>query len=307
MELVTGATGYVGGRLLVRLEREGRPARALARDPSRLAEGAAREVVRGDLLTGEGLERALEGCSTAYYLVHSMEPFGDGGGGGFADRERRAVQNFVTAASAAGVERVVYLGGPVPRDGRLSAHLGSRLEVERALLEGVPGSTALRASIVVGARSASFRLLVRLVERLRVLPFPGWWQNRTRPIDERDAIEYLARTPATPGAAGRSLDIAGPDVLSYGAMIERIAELMGVGRTPLRLRATQTPAASAVVSALTGQPLELVRPLMEGLQTDLLPRSDEAREIYGLRLHSFDRAVEHALREWEQSEALAAR
>jgi uncharacterized protein YbjT (DUF2867 family) len=195
----------------------------------------------------------------------------------------------------------------VPSDGALSPHLSSRLEVERILLEGLPRSTALRASIVIGAGSSSFRILVRLVERLRLLPVPGWRDKRTQPIDERDAIEYLARTPVTPAAEGRSLDIAGPDLLSYGQMIERIAESMGVGRTPVPLRASATLAASAVVSAVTEQPLELVRPLMYSLEHDLLPRNEEARTVYGLRPRSFDRAVEHALAEWETLEPLGAR
>jgi uncharacterized protein YbjT (DUF2867 family) len=179
--------------------------------------------------------------------------------------------------------------------------------VEEILLRELPASVAFRASIVVGAQSDSFRVLVRLVERLRVLPFPAWHEHRTQPIDERDAIEYMARAPLVSEAAGRSLDIAGPDVLSYGAMIERIAELMGVGRSPLRVRARQTPAASAVVSAVTGQPLDLVRPLMQSLESDLLPRGDDARRIFALRPRSFDRAVEHALHEWERAEPLAAR
>jgi uncharacterized protein YbjT (DUF2867 family) len=306
-ELVTGATGYVGGRLVERLTRERRPVRALARDPSRLdAAALGVEVVQGDLVGGHGLDRALEGCSTAYYLVHSMEP-AVGAEADFAARDRRAAENFASAARAAGVERIVYLGGIVPSDAGLSEHLASRLEVERILLEGVPRSTALRASIVVGARSSSFRILVRLVERLRVLPFPGWRDKRTQPIDERDAVEYLARTPSTAAAEGRSLDIVGADVLSYGRMIERIAELMGVGRTPLRLRASATPMASAVVSAVSGQPIELVRPLMHSLEHDLLPRTGEAAGLYGLRPRSFDRAVEHALAEWDSREPLAAR
>jgi uncharacterized protein YbjT (DUF2867 family) len=301
VELITGATGYVGGRLLDHLSREGRTVRALARDPSRLDSRV--DVVRGDLVTGEGLERALADCSVAYYLVHSMEP----AAGDFPSRDRQAAENFVTAAAAAGVERVVYLGGVVPSDGELSQHLSSRLEVEQILLEGLPRSTALRASILIGARSSSFRILVRLVERLRLLPFPGWRDKRTQPIDERDAIEYLARTPQTPGAEGRSLDIAGADLLSYGQMIERIAELMGVGRTPVPLRTSATLTASAVVSAVTEQPLELVRPLMYSLEHDLLPRSDEARAIYGLTPRGFDRAAEHALAEWETLEPLRAR
>ena len=142
---------------------------------------------------------------------------------------------------------------------------------------------------------------------LRLVPLPSWRTNRTQPIFEGDAIEYLARTPPTPEAEGRSLDIVGPDVMTYAKMVERIADAMGVGRMPLPLPTSQTPAASAVVSAVTDQPLELVRPLMQSLEHDLLPRNDDARRIYGITPHSFDRALDHALRDWERSEALAAR
>jgi uncharacterized protein YbjT (DUF2867 family) len=336
MELVTGATGYVGSRLVRRLVAEGRPVRALARRPE-LVTGV--EVVRGDLLTGSGLEQTLEGCSTAYYLIHSMEPAA--GNGSFAGRDREMATAFAEAAARAGVERIVYLGGIVPDQGanapaqdaaepgedaaapaeggvpsalsphlrsRLSPHLRSRLEVEEILLSAVPGSTALRASIVIGAGSSSFRILVRLVERLRVLPLPRWRHNRTQPIDERDVVEFLARTPQVPDAAGRALDVAGPDVVTYGDMIERIAEALGVGRLPLGFGRSLTPPASAVVAAVTGQPLELVRPLMESLETDLLPRDpEEAPRLYGVRPHSFRRALDHALAEWERAEPLGAR
>ena len=302
MELVTGATGYVGNRLLRRLVAEGRPMRTLARRPELLTDV---DVVRGDLLTGSGLEEALYGCSTAYYLVHSMEAAANGD---FAGRDRRMAESFGEAAARAGVERIVYLGGIVPTGQALSPHLKSRLEVEEILLAAVPGSTALRASIVIGAGSSSFRILVRLVERLRVLPLPRWRRNRTQPIDERDVIEFLARTPQVPAAAGRSLDVAGPDVMTYGRMIERIAEAMGVGRLPVGLGRSLTPPASAVVAAVTGQPLELVRPLMESLETDLLPRDGEdASRLYGIRAHRFDRALDHALAEWERLEPLGAR
>lgn len=311
MELVTGGTGYVGGRLLRRLLAEGRQVRALARDPGALGAPPGLEAVEGDLVAGRGLARALDGCRTAYYLVHSMEGR-DGrrtrsGEDDFTSRDRRAAENFAAAAVKAGVERVVYLGGIMPPSDAVSPHLASRLEVERTLLEAVPRSTALRASIVIGSRSPSFRILVRLIERLRVIPLPAWERNRSSPIDERDAIEYLARTPEVAEAAGRSLDIAGPDVLSYATMIERIAEHMGVGRAPLVLPASATAATSAVVSAVSGQPLGLVRPLMESLEHDLLPRDDVAPKLYGLRPRPFDRAVERALREWEESERLAAR
>ena len=306
MELVTGGTGYIGSRLVRRLAAEGRPVRALARRPERLEPIPGAEPVRGDLMSGEGIEAALEGCTTAYYLVHSMEAAA--GNGDFAGRDRRMAERFAEAAARARVESIAYLGGIVPTEQPLSPHLQSRLEVERILLSAVPASTALRASIVIGSGSSSFRILVRLVERLRVLPMPRWRTNRTQPIDERDVIEFLARTPRVPGAAGRSLDVTGPDVMTYGRMIERIADAMGVGRMPLSLGVSLTPPASAVVAAVTGQPVELVRPLMESLETDLLPRDpNEAPALYDIRPHRFDRAVEHALAEWETRERLGAR
>ena len=183
MELVTGSTGYVGARLLRRLAADGRPLRALARVPERVEALPGVEALAGDLLRGEGVEAAIDGCATAYYLVHSMEAGQDD----FSDRDRRAAEAFGQAAAAAGLQRIVYLGGIEPA-GRPSPHLASRLEVERILLDAVPGSTALRASIVIGAGSSSFRVLVRLVERMRVLPLPRWRSNRTQPIDERDVI-----------------------------------------------------------------------------------------------------------------------
>jgi len=304
MELVAGATGYIGERLIERLSSEGRPVRALARDVSRVTPLDGVEPVEAELLHGDGLEAALEGVRTAYYLVHSMEPAGDDD---FADRDRRMATHFGEAAREAGVERIVYLGGMAP-SGQPSKHLRSRLEVEKILRDAVPASTGLRASVVIGARSSSFRVLVRLVERLRVLPVPRWNRNRTQPIDERDVIEYLVRTESVPEAAGRALDVVGPDVLSYGEMLESIAEMMGVGRASVGIRASLTPPASAVVAAVTGQPLELVRPLMESLESEILPADpDEAAALYGLSPRGFERAVEHALAEWEAAEPLGAR
>jgi uncharacterized protein YbjT (DUF2867 family) len=304
MELVTGATGYIGGRLIRRLVGEGRQVRALARNPAVL-EAEIVDVAQADVIEGTGLAAALDGCETAYYLIHSMEQ--GARDGAFAGLDRRAADNFARAAQEAGVERIVYLGGLMPPGSATSPHLRSRLEVEQILLDAIPDSVALRASIVVGAGSSSFRLLVRLVERLKVLPMPSWRDNRTQPIDERDAIEYLARAPGTAAATGRSLDIAGPDVVTYGQMVERIAESMGVGRVPIGLGASLTPPAAAVVARVTGLDLELVRPLMESLEYDLLPRNDEAQEIFGLRPRPFGRAVEHALAEWETIQPLAAR
>jgi uncharacterized protein YbjT (DUF2867 family) len=299
--LVTGATGFVGSALIPRLAADGHGVRGFARDPGRVAAGVA--VHAGDVVTGEGLDEALRGCDAAYFLVHSMEP----GEESFSDRDRRAAQAFAAAVGRAGTRRVVYLGGLVPAGTEPSPHLASRLEVEEVLLAAAPEAVALRASIVIGARSRSFRFLVRIVERLPVLALPAWRDNRTQPIDGRDVIEFLARAAVVPEVAGRSLDIAGPEVLSYGEMIERIRDLMLVGRPAWRTRATATGIASRVGAVISGEDHDLIGPLMEGLGHDLLPRNGEAPGLLGVRLHSFDAAVERALREWEEREPLAAR
>ena len=158
-------------------------------------------VLTGDVTTGAGLKAALDGAEIAYYLIHAMEPSADGS---FADRERRGAERFAAAAAAAGVRRVVYLGGLLPQGGAASSHLASRFGVEEVLLEMIPDSVALRASIVIGARSRSFRFLVRLVERLPVIALPGWARHRTQPIDQRDMVAMLvaaAELPARPAVA----------------------------------------------------------------------------------------------------------
>jgi uncharacterized protein YbjT (DUF2867 family) len=244
----------------------------------------------------------------AYYLIHSMErpPAGSCAQGSFAERDQIAAENFASAAARANVKRIVYLGGVTGEGSARSAHLESRQEVERILLEAVPGSVALRASIVIGARSRSFRFLVRLVERLPVLTLPAWRSFRTQPIDERDVIEMLAASATAP-AGGRSLDIGGPDILTYGEMISRIADLMLIRRPVLGLAVNITPVASRIAAAITAEDPELIVALMESLQGDLLMSDDHAGKLLGVELHSFDSAVEHALRMWEQSEPLAAR
>ena len=307
--LLTGASGFVGSALLPELLRDGHSVRALSRDPARVPAGEAR-VFRGDAVTGDGLPQALEGVELAYYLIHSMEPAPEGAG--FEEREQRAARNFAAAAHDAGVRRIVYLGGLVPRweqeRGRRarSRHLASREAVERVLMEAVPDSLALRASIVIGARSRSFRLLVRLVERMPVLTLPAWQRFRTQPIDQRDIIAML-RAGASTEISGEVLEVGGPDVLTYGEMLERIAEAMLVGRPALRLRVSMTPVAGRVAAAIAAEHPELVLPLMEGLQGDLLAREDHAAERLGVRLHSFEQAVARALAEWERAEPLAAR
>ncbi len=305
--LVTGASGAIGAALVPELALAGHSVRALARDPARVVCAGVTDVVRGDVVTGAGLDEALDGAQVAYYLVHSMEPVA-AGAGGFADREHRAAENFTSACARAGVRRIVYLGGLVPTGRPPSDHLRSRLHVEEVLLGAAPESVALRASIVISAASRSFRFLVRLVERTPVLPLPAWRDHRTQPIDGRDVVGYLLAAGTSPAIDGpRSLDIAGPDVLTYGEMVERIRDALLLGRPRLRLPFSLTPVTSVVAARIAGEDLELVGPLMEGLAGDLLPRDDSARELFGVRLHRFGAAVDRALRDWEAIEPLAGR
>jgi uncharacterized protein YbjT (DUF2867 family) len=305
--LVTGVSGYVGAALAPRLQEAGHEVRGFARSPVRVAAAgiALDDVVLGDAVTGAGLERALDGVDAAYYLIHSME----GPDGGFADLERRAAERFAAAARAAGVRRVVYLGGLVPPDGAtVSRHLGSRLAVEQALLEAADEPIALRASIVIGARSRSFRFLVRLIERLPVLALPAWRENRTRPIDGRDVLAFLVRAADAPSAlAGRSWDLGGPELMSYAELIARIADAMLVDRPALSLNVSLTPVASVLGAVVAGEDPGFIGPLMESLDHDLLPRHGDAAAAFGVRLHGFDAAVERALRELEEIEEVRAR
>jgi uncharacterized protein YbjT (DUF2867 family) len=339
--LVTGASGFVGSLLTEALLRDGHSVRAFGRDAQRIEraletperaldeDGDAAEelplrgtqpdgerdleLFEGDALTGAGLAAALADVEVAYYLIHSMEH--SAGGASFEHRERTSAELFAAGARAAGVRRIVYLGGLVPRwepassapvSRPSSRHLASREEVENTLLSAVPGSLALRASIVIGARSRSFRLLVRLVERMPVMTLPSWHRFQTQPIDARDVIAMLVAAARSDAPTG-SLEIGGPDVLSYGEMISRIAELMLVHRPALRLRMSMRVVSSRVAAAIAGEDPELVGALMEGLKGDLLPSHDDAARLLNVHLHRFDSAVEHALADWERSEPLAAR
>jgi uncharacterized protein YbjT (DUF2867 family) len=301
--LVTGITGSVGADLAPALQAAGHHVRGFTRDATRVR-ASVDEVTEGDATTGRGLDAALEGVDVAYYLIHSMEAAANGG---FEGQERAAAERFAAAAARAGTRRIVYLGGPVP-PGPVSRHLGSRLAVEQTLLAAVPSAIAFRASIVISAGSRSFRFLVRLVERLPVLALPAWRDNRTQPIDGRDVTAFLvAAAGAGDELGGRAWDIAGPDVVSYGQMIDRIADHMLVARPKLGLAFSLTPLAAPVAAAVAGEDVALIGPLMESLESDLLPRDDTAAPAFGVHRHGFDAAVEHALRLWESREEVRAR
>ena len=305
--LVTGASGAIGAALIPRLAGAGHRVRAFARHPDRVTASGLTGVVRGDAVAGTGLAEALRDIEVAYFLIHSMEAASQTDGT-FADRDRRAADRFADAAQAAGVRRIVYLGGLVPPEPERSPHLASRLEVEDRLLGAAPEAVALRASIVIAARSRSFRFLVRLVERVPVMPLPDWRENRTAPIDGRDVLAYLAAAGTSAIAPGPlSLDIAGPEVMTYRAMIERIRDALLLGRPRLDLPLRLTAVTSRVAAAIAGEDPALIEPLMGSLGSDLLPRDDRARAVFGVRLHDFDAAVECALRDWERVEELAAR
>ncbi len=317
--LLTGVSGFAGAALLPRLLEQGHDVRALARDRARVERSLARgtgggfaevrlsdfDLVIGDTLSGAGVHRAMRDVEVAYYLIHSMEPAGSTS---LLARERASAETFAEAARAAGVRRIVYLGGPLPsKTDSVSTHLSSRYAVERVLLSAIPDSVALRASIVIGARSRSFRFLVRLVERLPVLTLPPWRRFRTQPIDERDIVEMLLFCATRPSISGRSLQVGGPDVLSYGQIVQRIAELMMLGRPSVGVGVTVTPIAARLAAVVAQESPELVLPLMEGLTGDLLVNGEDVAEMLNVHLHSFDSAVEHALYEWEKVEELAAR
>ncbi len=292
--LVTGVTGYVGGALARRLVADGLHVRGLARHAP--SDSLGFPVAIGDVDDGSGLEAALRGVDVAVYLVHSMEGDDD-----FAERERRSAEHFATAGRAAGVRRVVYLGGLVPEEDSEggSEHLESRNAVEDILLDAFPEAVAFRASMVVGDGSRSFDLLASLVERLPVLTLPSWRDNRTRPIHADDVMDYLAGAVRSDDIGDRPLrlDIGGADEISYGDLVKRIGELGGHARPSVGLPFAATPVAGRVAALVTGEDAALVGPLMGSLRYDLLPDDEEARARFGVTPRTLDDAIRDALGE----------
>ncbi len=274
--LLTGATGYIGGRLLRRFEQHGRPVRCLVRQPARLRPGRpTTEVVQGDCLDEGTLDRALGGIDTAYYLVHSMAAGRD-----FAEADRRAAENFGRAAARAGVRRIVYLGGLTGASDSRSRHLESRATTGDALrASGVP-VVEFRAGIVVGAGSLSFEMIQALVERLPVMICPRWIATLTQPIAIDDVLAYLAAAVDLPEGTRGIFEIGGPEALSYGDMMRQYARLRGLRRLLLPVPVL-TPRLSGLWLALvTPAQARVGRALVEGLKSTTIVRSTAAFETF---------------------------
>ncbi|OLT29428.1 NAD(P)-dependent oxidoreductase [Nocardiopsis sp. CNR-923] len=293
--LVTGASGYVGGRLVPRLLDAGHEVRCLARSPGKLRDHPWRdrvEVVRGDVLDGTGLAEALAGVDTAYYLVHAMS-----GGRGFVGQDARGARTFARAAEDAGVGRVVYLGGLAPRGVELSPHMSSRSEVGEILLASSVPAVVLRAAVIIGSGSASFEMLRHLTERLPVMTTPRWVRSRVQPIAVRDVLRLLVESAQLPEGTNRTFDIGGPEVLTYAEMIQRFAAIAGIRRRCILPLPLLSPGLSSHwVGLVTPVPASIARPLVESLRHDAVMGEDDLSDLLDdhERLR-FDDAVRLAL------------
>ncbi len=296
--LVTGATGFVGGRLAGALAARGAEVRCLVRDRGRAQdlEAAGHELHEGDVLDAGSLRGAGEGVSTAYYLVHSM-----GRGNereGFAERERRAASNFAEMASAEGVERIVYLGG---LGDERSEHLRSRAATAEALAAHGPPLTYFRAAMVIGAGSESYRTVRYLVERLPAMIAPSWLRNRTQPIAIDDVLEYLVQAAERPDAAGREVQIGGPDVLSYSQLLDLMADVLGKRHRPKVPFPLLTPRLSSLwIGLVTPVDAGVARPLIESLASETIVTDPEPAKLFDVKLTSSRDALRHAREEEDE-------
>ncbi|MGW8065240.1 SDR family oxidoreductase [Streptomyces ziwulingensis] len=305
--LVTGASGYIGGRLVPELLAAGHRVRCLVRTPAKLRDqpwAADSENVRGDVTDPHSVAEAMRGVHVAYYLVHALAAGAD-----FEDTDRRAARIFAEQAHAAGVRRIVYLGGLTPRDvpeRTLSPHLRSRAEVGRIFLDSRVPATVLRAAVVIGSGSASFEMLRYLTERLPVMVTPSWVHTRTQPIGVRDVLRYLVGSATVPDDVDRSFDIGGPDVLTYREMMRRYAVVAGLRRRIIVPVPVLTPRLSSHwVGLVTPVPASIARPLTESLRYEVVCHEhDIARYVPDApgRPLPFDEALALALRRVRQAQ-----
>ena len=264
----------------------------MARDPDRAGDALTErcEVVRGDVLEPESLDAALAGVDLAYYLVHSM---GRGGDGDFAERDRRGATNFAEAAQRQGVSRLVYLGGL--GEGR-SEHLRSRQETAEALAStGIP-LTYFRAAIVIGSGSESLRTIAYLVKRLPAMVTPSWTDTRTQPIAARDVVAYLAAAPDVPASAGREIEIGGPDVTSYGELLDLAADAQGARRRPrLGVPILSPTLSSHWIGLITPVDAGVARPLVEGLSTETVVTDPSGMDLFDVAPTPLEEALAEAV------------
>ena len=291
--LLTGATGYVGGRLLAELTNAGYRVRCLARRPEHLRQRvpADVEVVAGDLLSAESLRPALAGVAVAYYLVHSM-----GSAGNFEEQDRCAAQNFAAAANAAGVERIVYLGG-LGEDARdLSPHLRSRHEVGEILRSaGVP-VTEFRASIILGSGSLSFEMIRALVERLPVMVTPRWVRVLAQPIAINDLLSYLVAALELPGTGSVTFEVGGPDVVSYADLMREYARQRGLRRWMIPVPVLTPRLSSLWLGLVTPVYARVGRKLIDSIRHPTVVRDDTARRAFPIEPVGMTEAIARALR-----------
>ncbi|MCC7353362.1 MAG: SDR family oxidoreductase [Anaerolineae bacterium] len=292
--LVTGATGYVGGRLVPRLLEAGYRVRVLVRDSTRLQGRpwlAQVEVAQGDALVQETLLSAMSGVDVVYYLIHSMKGSTD-----FHRRDLTAAYNIGGAACEAGVRRIIYLGGLGGPDSNLSPHLRSRHETGEALRAcGIP-LTEFRAAVIVGSGSVSFEIIRYLTERLPVMVCPRWVYTRVQPISIRNVLDYLVAALATPESIGKVIEIGGADVLTYRDMMVAYAKARGLRRYLVSVPVLSPRLASYWVHLVTPIPAEIARPLIEGLRNEVVVRDDTARCIFpDIEPRDYQTALERAL------------
>jgi uncharacterized protein YbjT (DUF2867 family) len=291
---VAGATGYVGGALTRRLLEEGKEVQALARKPEKASDLAAAgaDVRRGDVLDRDSLTEALRGAAVAYYLVHSM---GRGStDSGFAERDRQGAENFAAAAAEAGVGRIVYLGG-MSGD---SEHLESRDETGRALQEGDVPVVFFRAAAVIGAGSESFRLVYFLVKRLPAMITPSWTKTRTQPVAIADVTAFLAQAADAGPETEREIEIGGPDVTTYGGMMDELAEVMETWRRPRIPVPILTPRLSSLwVGLITPVDTGVAHPLIEGLRSETVVSDQSGMELFDLKTTPLRAAMRAAIEE----------
>ncbi|MDS0280566.1 NAD(P)H-binding protein [Haloarcula onubensis] len=288
--LVTGASGFVGSHLVPALLGRGHDVVALTRDPATYVAPAGVEVVEGDVLDPD---LSLPAVDAAYYLVHSMAAGED-----FEERDRRAARNFRRAVDAAGIERVVYLGGLGNEERGLSEHLQSRREVERLLGGGDAALTALRAAIVIGEGSASFRIIRQLAARLPVMVTPSWVRTECQPIYIDDVVAYLVGVLEAPATTGETYEIGGPDVLTYQEILTTTARIL-VGRPPLIV---PVPVLSPGLSArwlglVTDVPVSVAKPLVDGLKNRVVVTDHSIDDHVRPELTGFEESVRLALGE----------